>query len=109
VAIPKSAPLGSPQSIANEVGLPYRLEGFPFIPEQKASFIYRQILANANLSEFFLLDHFKKIFNGTLHATATGDKEFLEEYLHPRLAARMLHTVDALKQRDLSVNLSAKS
>lgn len=86
-----------------EINFPYRFEGFPFIPEEKASIFFKQILSYANLSPFWLLEHYTKIFKGLLYSIAANDQEFIKEYTNEELANAIFDGINRVKTKNYSV------
>ena len=91
--------------ITSNLQFPYKFEGFPFIPEEKASFLFKQICAYSNLSESWLLGHLKKIYTGTLYAIANNDQVFMDEYLQKNLVKIVQNGIFELNSNGFRVNL----
>ena len=83
---------------------PLKIGGMKNIQEDKPSFMFNQMLNYAKISKTWILDHLLKIYLGTLYSMEKGDKEFLEEYLGPLLASKMLEQLSELNNKGYKVN-----
>ena len=89
--------------VFSELKFPYKFDGFPFVPDTKSSFMFKQICGNSNLSEMWICDHLKKIFYGVIYSLANKDEVFLKEYCQENLFNQLSASLELLQNKGFKV------
>lgn len=87
----------TPETIHEDLGLPYRLYGMSERPSTKVSYVLERVFSEHRLPKDMINSYLSKIFIGTLHAMADHDKVFLQEYLEENMANRLITSLERIR------------
>lgn len=75
------------------------------MPKIQTAYMAERIFAEQRIPKYMVIDHLKKIYFGTLNSIIELDEEFLNEYLEPTFAKKLIQKIKDLKNSGFKLEL----